>query len=69
MVDVCGLFFYGWWAARDISSRSAIGRVRSSRGVCTGTLIGRRLVITASHCVCSGCPVHYLTLTRYYAAE
>ncbi|KAK2957657.1 putative trypsin-like peptidase domain-containing protein [Blattamonas nauphoetae] len=30
---------------------SAVGRVKSKKGVCTGTLVGKRLVVTGSHCV------------------
>lgn len=34
-----------------LSLRSAVGRVRSSKGICTGTLVGKRLVVTGSHCI------------------
>ena len=30
---------------------STVGRVENAKGVCTGTMVGRRLMLTAGHCV------------------
>eukprot|EP00770_Monocercomonoides_exilis_P010785 MONOS_10732.1-p1 / transcript=MONOS_10732.1 / gene=MONOS_10732 / organism=Monocercomonoides_exilis_PA203 / gene_product=endopeptidase / transcript_product=endopeptidase / location=Mono_scaffold00499:11864-15556(-) / protein_length=527 / sequence_SO=supercontig / SO=protein_coding / is_pseudo=false len=51
---------------------SAVGRVRSAKGVCTGTLVGKRLVVTGSHCIpwTSKGGAEWITFTpAYYRSE
>jgi V8-like Glu-specific endopeptidase len=41
---------------------STVGKVQSAEGSCTGTMVGRRLMLTAKHCVSDG----YMKFTPSY---